>query len=97
MLVVVADDLPEREPVMTGDEINAAGRQAMLVGVKIAAASQTGCDFTYQATVAANEAPDDIAIATRSTPTARTRKGTYLIQAQLPINTASKTIGIKIA
>ncbi len=81
VLVIVADQIPEREPVMTGYKINAAGRQAMLVGIKIAAAGQTGCDFAYQATVATNEAPDDIAIAAIPLRPARTGKRAYLIQA----------------
>jgi len=81
VLVIVADQIPERESVMTGYKINAAGRQAMFVGIKIAATGETGCDLAYQATVAAHEAPDYIAIAAIPLRPASAGKGTHLIQA----------------
>src|SRR5690606_31899076 len=62
VLRVVAHEVVEREAVVTSDEVDAVRRSAPVASVKIAAARDARCHLTEHAGLAAQEAPQRIAI-----------------------------------
>src|SRR5262249_43654709 len=64
VLVLVRNEMVEREPVVGGDEVDAGGRAAAARLVEVAAAGEAIADFAGFAAVAAPQSAHGVAVAT---------------------------------
>ena len=62
MLLVVADEVPEREAVVAGDEVDGVARKAVVPLIEVGTAANAGSDEGGEAGVAAPEAANVVAV-----------------------------------
>ncbi len=81
VLLVVADQIVEREPVVSGDEVDAVGGQLATPLVEVGAAAHAEGDRSHQPGVALHEAPDVVAVMPVPLRPPGRREATDLVQA----------------
>ena len=62
MFLIVADEIGEREAVVTGNEVEARVRSASIVSVEVTAPRESRCDFPDMAAIAFPEAANAIPV-----------------------------------